>query len=513
MLFLALSFLSVFSPRRVLHGKSMNDDQNLLRQYREQGSDAAFGALVNRYVNLVYSAALRKTNDPQLARDASQIVFIDLARKARRLNQNVILAGWLYRGACFAAAKLIRYEARRAAREKDSTNMNAASTEANAYWTQLKPILDDALNVLAEKDRDAVILRFFENKAWREVGDALRLSEDAAQKRVNRALEKLRRILVRNGGVLTTASLASVLVSNAVQSAPSGLNVAISSGSIAAAASMGGSVALLEAFASTKVKVATVCALATALLVPLVSQQMTVRQLRTEAVQFRKDLQVLEEVRLENQRLTRMRAETIDPEQFRASQSELIRLRGEVTLLKSEKAEWARQQAAISNAASTEARIELKGRYRTRDKWADAGLQDAQAALHTVMYALANRDEKRLKECSLGFYKPENETPRIVDSSLTALLPIRILSVAGYQVMSSQGPSENTPGSVHWVSFVLQTEFESKDKDGKPMTQQRAEKWAFECTETGEFKWIPEARAFEKIYNFSGQGNTVAPIK
>src|SRR5436190_3534238 len=214
MFFLALSFLSVFAPERVLHGKLMNDDQNLLRQYREQGSDAAFRALVDRYVNLVYSAALRKTDDPHLARDASQMVFIDLARKARRLNQNVVLAGWLYRGACFAAAKLIRNEARRAAREKVSTNMNADSSEANAYWNQLKPILDDALNALAEKDRDAVILRFFENKAWREIGDALRLSEDAAQKRVNRALDKLRRILVRNGGVLTTASLASILVSN-----------------------------------------------------------------------------------------------------------------------------------------------------------------------------------------------------------------------------------------------------------------------------------------------------------
>ena len=370
MFFLALSFLSVFAPERVLHGKLMNDDQNLLRQYREQGSDAAFRALVDRYVNLVYSAALRKTDDPHLARDASQMVFIDLARKARRLNQNVVLAGWLYRGACFAAAKLIRNEARRAAREKVSTNMNADSTEANAYWTQLKPILDDALNALAEKDRDAVILRFFENKAWREIGDALRLSEDAAQKRVNRALDKLRRILVRNGGVLTTASLASILISNAVQSVPSGLNAAISAGSIAAAASMGGSMAWLEVFAATKVKVAAICALATALLVPLVSQQRTVRRLRTEAVQFRKDLQVLEEVRRENQRLRKIRVEAVDPEQFRADRAELIRLRGEVTLLKSEKAEWARQQAAISNATSTEARARLRSSEWATTLWA-----------------------------------------------------------------------------------------------------------------------------------------------
>ena len=129
------------------------------------------------------------------------------------------------------------------------------------------------------------------------------------------------------------------------------------------------------------------------------------------------------------------------------------------------------------------------------------------------MHALANRDEKRLKECTMGFYKSENETPGVVDSSVTAFLPFRILSVAGYQLLTSSGPYENTPGAVYWVSFVLQTEFESKDKDGKPMTQQRADKWPFECTETGEFKWIPEARAYEKLYTFPRQGNTVAPIK
>src|ERR1041385_8322662 len=157
----------------------MDDNHQLLRQYAADGSEAAFGELVARHVNLVYSAALRRTGgDAHLAQDVAQLVFTDLARKARSLPENVVLAGWLHRATRYAAAQWLRTERRRAAREQEAVTMNSILSEADsdpsrrsptdADWAQIRPLLDEALDELGDDDRDALVLRFFEQRSLAE---------------------------------------------------------------------------------------------------------------------------------------------------------------------------------------------------------------------------------------------------------------------------------------------------------------------------------------------------------
>src|SRR5262245_2462892 len=122
----------------------MLNDRQLLARYTE-GSEAAFGELVSRYVNLVYSSALRRTGgDASLAQDAAQMVFTDLARRARSLPPEVLLAGWLYRATRFATARLMRTERRRQARERAALAMNALQPEHSSDWESIRPVLDQA---------------------------------------------------------------------------------------------------------------------------------------------------------------------------------------------------------------------------------------------------------------------------------------------------------------------------------------------------------------------------------
>jgi DNA-directed RNA polymerase specialized sigma24 family protein len=135
----------------------MVDDQQLLRQYAADGSEAAFGELVGRYVNLVYSAALRRTGgDIHLAQDVAQMVFTDLARKASSLPRGVVLGGWLHRATSYATAQLLRSERRRQAREQEAVAMNALTSEPAPDWEQIHPLLDEALDRLGAADRDAL---------------------------------------------------------------------------------------------------------------------------------------------------------------------------------------------------------------------------------------------------------------------------------------------------------------------------------------------------------------------
>src|SRR6186713_3305826 len=143
----------------------MPTDVELLRRYAEEGSEEAFGELVRRHVNLVYSIALRQCGgDVHHAEDVTQRVFTDLGRKARSLSGYTVLGGWLYRSAQFAASDVVRAERRRRAREQEAQAMqeifrpDAASSEAD--WQRLAPVLDQAIGELAARDRDAVVLRF-----------------------------------------------------------------------------------------------------------------------------------------------------------------------------------------------------------------------------------------------------------------------------------------------------------------------------------------------------------------
>jgi RNA polymerase sigma factor (sigma-70 family) len=196
-------------------------DWQLLEEYAQRDSDAAFTLLVQRYVNLVYSAAVRQLPSSGLAEDVVQNVFILLARKAHRLSPKTILAGWLLQTTRHVAYTMRRSEARRSRREWQAHSLTATSNET-AVWEEIAPLLDDALAQLRESDRAAVSLRYFQHKNLVEVGEALGVTEEAAKKRVARAVERLRTFFTQRGVLLPATVLCGLIVSRAVEIAPAG---------------------------------------------------------------------------------------------------------------------------------------------------------------------------------------------------------------------------------------------------------------------------------------------------
>ncbi len=202
------------------------DDTALLQAYIRDGSEVAFSEIVSRHIALVYSAALRQVYEPALAEDISQVVFITLARKAGQLPSGTMLTGWLYRTTRFVTARTVRTERRRRQREQQALEMQIHGAETR--WLDVAHYLDDGMAQLGELDRGAVLLRYFKNRSLREVGRALGISEDAAQKRVSRAVEKLRAFFWRKAGLAVPAvTLTSLLSTNGAQLAPPELVAAV----------------------------------------------------------------------------------------------------------------------------------------------------------------------------------------------------------------------------------------------------------------------------------------------
>jgi RNA polymerase sigma factor (sigma-70 family) len=232
------------------------DSQQLLAEYAAHGSEAAFRELVTRYINLVYSAALRLVGgDTQLAEDVAQTVFIGLARKGPALSSEVMLGGWLHQHTYHVATRTVRNEQRRQNREREAVEMSTLQDDSGANWRKLAPILDEAITQLGREDRTAIVLRFFEERDFSAVGEALGSSQDAARVRVNRALEKLHVVLKRRGIALSVGTLGSILTAGAVTAAPTGLAVAISSAALAGTATGTGiTLTLVKLMATTKLK-------------------------------------------------------------------------------------------------------------------------------------------------------------------------------------------------------------------------------------------------------------------
>lgn len=200
-------------------------DRDLLSAYTRSGSESAFAELVTRHTNLVYSAALRQVRLEHLAEDVTQSVFILLARKAAQIRPEVILSGWLLRSTHYIAMDLIKSEFRRTMREQSAVHESLSSVESEiaAHWDEVAAQLDSILALMPEEDRDALALRYFENKSLEQVGQALGVSEDAAKKRVSRALDRLRVLLGKRKVTLSALALAAGLSARAVQAAPHGL--------------------------------------------------------------------------------------------------------------------------------------------------------------------------------------------------------------------------------------------------------------------------------------------------
>ena len=226
------------------------NDWELLQAYCRNGSESAFETLVKRHVDFVYCSALRQVRDPLLAEDVSQAVFLLLVRKARSFRSGTVLVSWLFRTTQFVAARALRTEHRRQRRELEAANMNPQSTapECKPDWERVTPVLDEALATLPGKDRDAVLLRFISRKPFSEVGAGIGVSEDAAKKRVNRALARLRQFFARRGTTLSAAAIVAILGERVVQAAPAELATKITAalGAGASAAASTSAAALLK---------------------------------------------------------------------------------------------------------------------------------------------------------------------------------------------------------------------------------------------------------------------------
>ena len=343
---------------------NMTPDSELLGRYAGTHSEEAFAELVRRHVNLVYSAALRQVNgDAHLAQDVAQTVFTDLARKAASLARRATLTGWLYTSAHFAAAKIVRTENRRRDREEKFMREPISETAPEVDWEKLRPTLDDAMHELKEADREAILLRYFENRAFAEIGEKFGLNENAARMRVERALEKLRAVFLRRGIAATTA-LASVISANAVQIAPAGLAATLTNTSLAAAGT-GTTLTLLKFMTMTKLKLGISALVVASATTALVVQHQAQIKLRAENEAL---TQQVAQLKTDNESLSNRLAAAGDSKSLPDKEfNELLRLRGEIGTLKQKLAAASKiqMQAATRTAQADQLADTLKRQEQT----------------------------------------------------------------------------------------------------------------------------------------------------
>ena len=336
----------------------MTDDMELLQEYARRNSEQAFAALVSRHINLVYSVALRQTGAAHLAEEITQTVFIILARKASSLGSKTILAGWLCRTARYASANVLTVQRRRQNREQEAHMQSVLNEPESDAWTKISPLLDGALEHLGEKDHNAIVLRFFEGKDLKQVGAALGTGEDAAKMRVHRALEKLRGYLTKRGVALPAAALTAAISANAVQAAPAGLAVTISATTVKGAAVAASVTALVNGTIKTITMTTIQKAFITAAII--VAAGAGIYEAR-EASTLRAQIQTLQQQQAplsdQNQQLQRERDDATNGLAMLADETaknkrdnvELLRLRGEIGLLKQNAASLSNKLARASN--------------------------------------------------------------------------------------------------------------------------------------------------------------------
>jgi RNA polymerase sigma factor (sigma-70 family) len=315
--------------------QKMTDSQTLLAEYAVNGSESAFRELVTRYINFVYSVALRLVGgDTHLAEDVTQTVFIALARKGRTLSRGVMLGGWLHQHTYHAATKAVRSKRRRQSREREAVEMNTQQDDSGANLRQVAPILDEAINQLGSEDRAAILLRFYEQHEFRSVGEALGSTEDAARMRVNRAVEKLHSLLTHRGVTLSVAALGTVLTAEAVSAAPVGLAVTISSVALAsAAAGTGTTLTFLKAMTMTKLQAGIMCGIVVASAVTsLQIEHQAQAKMRQVDVSLQQQTSQLAQLQAQNGRFSNFLTQANSPN----NPGDLEKLRDEVAILRSQ---------------------------------------------------------------------------------------------------------------------------------------------------------------------------------
>lgn len=348
----------------------MNDDAELLRRYAEGKSEEAFAALVRRHIDFVHAAALRQAwGNAALAQDVTQAVFTDLARKAETLARHEVVVGWLHTATRFAAAKAIRAENRRHAREREAHAMSEVlrETAAPTEWERVQPVLDAVLGELKERERAAILLRFFDKKPLAQVGAELSLSETAARSCVDRALDKMRVQLARRGVTSATTALAVTLGNQVMVAAPAGLATSVTGTALAGtAASAAGWLAIFMSISKLQIGIASALAVAGA--TGYVVQAETNASFRREIAAMREQPQVVATLRAENQSLAAAAAEVAV---LRRDDAELKQLEQQAIEIKQANAESARvAQVRVQNRRKV-----LEDEFRERDRRAQVEIE------------------------------------------------------------------------------------------------------------------------------------------
>ncbi|HEV8542507.1 MAG TPA: sigma-70 family RNA polymerase sigma factor [Verrucomicrobiae bacterium] len=402
------------------------NDFSLLRQYAVQGSEDAFSALVERHLDLVYSTALRQVRSQAAAEEIAQSVFADLARNASKLKPDTVLAAWLYQVTRRTSIDMIRRESRRQIRERTALELSEMNQDASP-WKQIEPLLDDAMEELEDKDRSAIILRFFENKSLREVGEIFGTSEDAAQKRVNRAIEKLREHFSQRGATASAAAIAAALSAHAVHSAPIGLMTAISTGAVVSGAPAATAAAATKVLTMTTIQKVLVTVAITAAVGTGIYGTRRFSRLETELSALQQNEAPLraqiEALRRERDLATNHLAVVqTDSERFRRDSMELQRLRGEVGLLRREARDSAQAKGASNDPfvqtavvwKEKEAKLRALIEQRPNNKVPELGLLEDRAWLDIARDAELESEE--------GIRKTLSELRRSAGNRLAPML-------------------------------------------------------------------------------------------
>lgn len=294
----------------------MQDDASLLRRYVEAHDNEAFTALVHRHLPLVYATALRRVgHDAHFAEDVAQKVFLALARKAPSLRSHITLSGWLYVSTHAASAEVVRNEQRRKTRETAAHTIQTLLSEDPSApdWDRFRPTLDGLICALPPDDREAVVLRFFQKRTFVEIGHALLVTEEAARKRIDRSLEKLRSALSQRGITSTSTALGLALAENATAAAPAGLALKLA-GSVFTQVTLAGSG--LTAFATIGAALKSPLGLATLASAVGISailwQNRSNLAIRAQITALENQPAALASIRSENQRLAQIIKEAGD---------------------------------------------------------------------------------------------------------------------------------------------------------------------------------------------------------
>ena len=436
-----------------MHDKS---DLELLRDYAAHTSEAAFRELVARHTDLVYSAALRQVESSHTAADIAQSIFLDLARKASHLiaenHPSASIVGWLHRATRYAVLSHLRDSQRQRANERQAMEQLLTNSDASVDWEQIRPTLDEALDQLGDEDREALLLRYFKNQNLRAIGQQLGVSEDAMQKRVSRALEKLRDFFSKRGIAVGSGGLALIVSANAVQAAPAGLVLSISTAAFAgtAVSTTVFTTASTKIIAMTTIQKVLIASTAAILAGAVIYESHQAAQLRHQMTALQQQQAPLVE---ENRRLrlaqsdgTNQSSDLLD-ELARAKKDnlELLKLRSEVGLLREQTNLLASVKTSTppKAAASTATDDKSGNELVSRENYAFAGYAAPEATVKSLFWAASKTDTQTVLASMSPLMQAQTEAEWAGKSEDQIRAELSNNSVSGYRIVDTLVVSDN----------------------------------------------------------------------